>query len=992
MGAFRSFRSSYTLFFAPLAATGWIACNGPASSSSSHPPASTTSSPGDPPLTELPGNVSPFAQARFDVGRVDPATKLEGVSIFFKQSAAQKADARTLLLDIQNPMSTSYHRWLTPGGIAARFGASSGDIASTVSWLEAQGFHVEGPSPTRTRVFFSGTVGQIEQAFSTSMHHYEVHGVRHFALASAPSVPASLASFVLGLRGLHDFRLRPGPTRPPGPPRDPSPADLFDGGAGSETLTLAPADFATIYDLNPLYAAGIDGTGQKIGIMGEGDFNDADIAAFRTTFGLDPSLVPARDLVPLSGASSIPSYDTFGETELDLEWSGAVAKNASIYYVYTGSNPSYGVYDAVNWAIEEGSYPILSISYAGCELDYTPSENLFLETMGDAAAMEGITVVNGAGDWGAAECDLDDPYTTTAASYGLAVSWPASIPSFVAIGGTMLSWGDPVPEPSVTPSSAGVAPFDTYWSCSFGSTSNCSPKGYVPETAWNEMAYEIATEKYFWGAGGGGISTLFTKPYWQVGQTPAGTMRMLPDVSILAAYSQVGYMVSMSWTAADGDASAPYPEGLSVSGGTSAATPSFAGILALVNHALAKQNPSLPVGLGNANPVLYALNASTMGTATPAFHDITSGNNDVPCVSGSTDCPATPPYQFGYTAGPGYDLATGIGSVDGNLLVNAWTTLIPTAVTLTVVPSGTMEGATGALTAIVSSNAPSTGAAMTGSVLFYADTVDDAGLPDLALSATGTLTPTTTGGFEGGTATATVTLPPGLLGKGNIVAFYGGDAHYLAAWSSAASEAVTFSFSIAPASVTLAPNQQQTFTTTGGVPPVEWNIVRDSTCDACGNCSNVQPMTATTGSFQAGPQDGEVTLAAVDSDGAEVRAQILVTGAPIDGGTLDGDAPLAPCLDGGLDGETDADAETDATLDSPSEMDAPSDARRADGAVAEAGTSPDAGPQSEPPGSGCACRSAASVSGSSTRGALLPLLLSLVLIRRRRMRTRLRRR
>jgi subtilase family serine protease len=929
------------------------------------------------------------ARPKFDVGRLDPNTKLEGVSLLFKESSAQKAASRRLLGDLQNPMSPRYHSWLRPADVAASFGASDADIGAATAWLLAQGFKVSGPSPTKTRLFFSGTVGQLEQAFLTEMHRYEVRGEHHFAMSVAPSVPDRLASVVLGLRGVHDFHLHPNlASRPKAVPQD-----LFDAGskhgANSDVLTLDPSDFATIYDLNPLYAAGIDGTGQKIGIMGEGDFNDADMVAFRAAFDLNTANTPIRDLVPSSGLSTVSEY-AFGETELDLEWSGAVAKNATVYYVYTGDNPAYSVYDAVNWAIEEGTYPVLSISYGGCELEFTPSENLYLETMGDAASMEGITVLNAAGDLGPATCDEDNE-SEKAAVTGLSVSWPASIPSIVAVGGTMLDWGDAIPQPILSPPVTTVAPFDTYWNCSFSAPGDCTPSGYVTETAWNETAYEIGHFDYFWGAGGGGISTLFTKPYWQVGQTPSGPMRMLPDVSLLAAYAQVGYMVSMSWTAADGPSQPPSPEALSITGGTSAASPSFSGIVALVNQALALKNPSSPVGLGNANPVLYALNASTKGTAAPAFHDITAGNTYVPCASGSPDCPTTGTQQIGYPAGVGYDLATGIGSVDVNNLVTAWTTLIPTAVTLTITPSGTTDGSATALAATVASNAPATGSVMTGSVVFYVDTVDEGGLSDLSLAATATLTSTTTGGLEGGTATATVTIPPGVLGQGNVVAFFAGDAHYLASWSSAQTKTSTSGFAVSPASVTLAPNQLQTFTTTGGVAPVQWNIVRDSTCNAMYYCSYVEQLTATSGAFEAGPEDGTTELAAVDADGAEIRIQVTVSGAPIDGGTL----PPPFGYEAGIDASDASESDDGATEDVVSGNDAAADARVAADASADAravpdastldsGSRADASTKPAEADSGCSCSTLGSQPRSAPGGAALGLAIGLALAERRR--------
>ncbi len=561
----------------------------------------------------------------------------------------------------------------------------------------------------------------------------------------------------------------------------------------------------------------------------------------------------------------------------------------------------------------------------------------------------------------------------------------------------MLNWGDPIPEPAVTSATVSLSPFDSYWSCSFSGTATCAPLGYVTESAWNEMAYDLSALDYFWGAGGGGTSTLFAKPYWQVGTTPSGAMRLLPDVSVSAAWQQVGYVISQSWTTADGKELTPEPEALSISGGTSAATPSFAGILALVNQALAIQNPTLPVGLGNANPVLYALNASTSGTAAPAFHDITAGDTMVPCAKGSLDCPATPPYEYGFAATAGYDLATGIGSVDVNNLVTAWTALTPTSTALTVTSPCTSEGATATLTATVSSLAGSP--ALTGSVVFYVETTDEGGVADLSIAATGALTATISGGHEGGTATASVVVPPGVLGQANVVAFYGGDPHYLASWSAPPKSVVAASaLAVTPTAITVSPNEVQVFDLTGGAPPFQWILVRDSTCNAEYHCAEVEAFSATKGIYKAGPHDGATTIAAIDTEGAEVRAMIEVTGSPVDGGTF------PPAWDGGLsdlEGGTDAapcpgeDAGNDAG-DAGKEASTPKDAQ-AEAASPDAGrdgsTPMDASIDSPPPVEigdhgttppGCGCRLAGDPLEGEQRGAFAGLLLGLSFVVRRR--------
>jgi MYXO-CTERM domain-containing protein len=339
-------------------------------------------------------------------------------------------------------------------------------------------------------------------------------------------------------------------------------------------------------------------------------------------------------------------------------------------------------------------------------------------------------------------------------------------------------------------------------------------------------------------------------------------------------------------------------------------------------------------------------------------------------------------------------MVTGLGSVDAHNLVAAWTGLTPTRTVLQP-PSGTTEGAPVQLVATVASNA--TANAMTGSVLFYLETTDDAGTPDLSLAATAALTPTTAGS-EGGTATANVIAPPGLFGKARVVAFYAGDSHYLASWSPAASVASTSTFAASPRAISLPPNAQRTFTSSGGTPPVVWTIVRDSTCNANNVCAQVESLTATDGAFQAGAVAGTTVVAAIDADGAEARIEVNVFGLPVDGGTL------PPAWDGG-DGDGGA-PETDAGDDAPSGDDSgahdasgpPSaggggaadvsvvaaDASypvtaggSADSGASEGAQSPAAGGGGDAGSGGCSCTTVGSTSAGGANGAFGALVFAM---------------
>jgi subtilase family serine protease len=842
--------------------------------------------------------------AALEAGRVDPTKRLSGMSLLFGMSPVQRALRNHLVAAVQNPVSPDYHRWLSPDDYAAQFGASSADIDRAAAWLRSHGLSVDGPSRTATRLAFSGTVAQVEQAFQTQMHHYRIDGETHFAMSQAPSVPAELAAVVVGLHGMHDFRPQAPSNRLV--PQYALPVPAPDGGTTNFPV-LAPADFAQIYDVHSLYAANITGSGQTIAIAGQSDFNDADIAAFRATFGL-PASVPQRTLVPGSGSA----YTTLEliEAEIDLEWAGAVAPDATLRYVFTGDAPNVNALDALVYAIEQRSARVISLSYGRCEEWFTPDDAAFEAGYGDIAALEGVSVVVAGGDTGAAACDGQSSLT---AVRGKIVLFPASVPSFVVVGGTQFE---------LTSSNQSM-----YLSGQLDAVS------YIPEAAWNETLLDIDAGYGGLGAGGGGVSRLFAKPYWQVARTPNDGFRDVPDLALSGSADTLPYAVSMSWTAADGDAQAPQPEALTAYGGTSLGAPAFAGVLALLNQAVSAAAPGASAGLGNPNPILYALAQNP--AFGPAFHDITTGDNIVPCAPGSPDCPSTPPYQFGYAAGPGYDQATGLGSIDAANLVSAWTGLTPTSTTLQVTQSGTAAGSALELTANIQSKATSN--QMTGFVTFTFTSQAPGGAGISGTLGVVPLTPGTSG-TESATAILSTSAPGDLNGTGaNVAAYYGGDVHYLGSWSASSSVSGTSTLVICPASVTLAPGQTGfAFATAGGSPPVQWGIHSDQTCAKTSHavaCSSIDG-----GVFTAGPTAGSATVVVMDQFGSYAAAEVTVTDAGVDGALTP--PAIGPCgTDAGADASLDA-----AQEDSGAELEGAADA-------ADTGASE----QSPRSGGGCAC-------------------------------------
>jgi len=651
----------------------------------------------------LKGQIDPRAQAQYDLGPVDPSTPLGYVTLLLKPADG----LGTFLQDQQNPASANYHRWLTPEQFADRFGLTRGDIAKLTAWLESQGLKVNDIARGRHWITFSGSADQVSRAFQTEIHRYLVNGASHFANSTALSIPAAFANVVSAVSGLNDFRLQSMALQA-------MPVPALTGG---NSHFLTPDDLATIYDITPLYNAGFTGAGQKLAIVGQMALAVSDVQAFRAAFNLPPNdpQVIVYGLPP--GYYLLPGV----ESALDVEWSGAVARDAAILYVY-----SPDVLTAAQYAVDQNLAPVMTMSYGACELYATPG----YESVAQQANAQGITWMISSGDWGAATCDYTSP--TPQAAKGLTVSFPASVPEVTAVGGTEFDEGS-----------------GSYWS-STNTANGASALSWIPEMAWND-----SLERSGLAATGGGASAFYTKPFWQSGPgVPNDNARDLPDVAFAASPDHDGYEVYTGGT-------------FQVYGGTSFASPVFAGMVALLNQYVAAQGSSAQPGLGNINPTLYRLAQAT----SDVFHDVTIGSNIVPCVQDSPDCSNG---QLGYAAGPGYDQATGLGSVDAWHLVTEWgrgAAATATTTTLIANPASYVVGDTVQLTATVTAAGAQT--APTGTVTFLANN-NPIGTAALASS--------------GRTATAAISVPAALVaaGNGTVTAFYGGDAAFSASAGTAA--------------------------------------------------------------------------------------------------------------------------------------------------------------------------------------------------------------
>jgi subtilase family serine protease len=656
------------------------------------------------------GNVHALAQPRFDRGEVPAQLVLNGMELVLRPDAARERSLAELLAAQRDGRSPQYQRWLSPQQYAARFGAPAGDLAALSSWLTSQGLQVGAPSAGGTRLPFRGSAAAVEAAFQTPIHYFEVDGARHYANLSAPRIPRDLAPLIRGVRGLHDFHPHATMHLPRGAAATAraQPPQWTDG---SGQAYVGPTDFAAIYDFDPLYRAGLRGAGVTIVIAAQSDFDAAIPQSYWQAFGVSSGQTLEAMTVPSGSDPGRTGDANEDEVYLDLEIAGGLAPGATLLVV-----SDRDAVTAAEFAVDQDLGAVLNLSFSNCE-SADGATNADIAALWSQAAAEGITVVVAAGDAGDAACDAPRSFRPgTPASGGLAVNGLASPPDALAVGGT-----------DFNPSASGN------WAASNTPGTLSNALGYVPEVVWNDTCTNALTaQRYGYtsvlafcnaatlpdaganpylqvAGGGGGYSSCSTQdadggctggyaaPVWQSGVLglSAATARALPDVSMLAT----------SWLVCSYESSSvpcdPQTGRVLVAGGTSAAAPAVAAIVALLDESKATQ--AAPDGRqGSIAPMLYALGALEYGSnAAPlasslaacnagegtnigshcAFHDITLGTNAMPCsVSGSLagSCAAEGGDAYGiitanggaaYPAGRGYDLATGLGSVDAGQVV-----------------------------------------------------------------------------------------------------------------------------------------------------------------------------------------------------------------------------------------------------------------------------------------------------------------------------------
>jgi hypothetical protein len=728
----------------------------------------------------LKGNVHPLAQPRYDQGAVPDSFAAERMLLLLQRSPQQEFALRQFLQDAQTPSNASYHQWLKPEDFGRLYGPADADIAGVTTWLQSHGFTVARVTKGKTAIEFSGNAGQIRAAFGAEIHTYLVNGETHHANNRDPEVPAALAPVAAGVTSLNDFRPK-------------SYAEVLGEASynpathqakpewtiGPIALALAPGDFAVQYDLNPVYSAGTNGAGVTIGIIGASNVDPAVVATYRAFFGL-----PAVTLNIILDGTDPGNNGAVVESYLDVELAGAVAPGATInLYTALDTALQFGLNLAAQRAVDDDVAPVLSTSYGNCEQNLGSAGNLFWAAVWEQAAAQGQTSFVSSGDGGSAGCDNFD--ITQPAQLGLAVSGIASTPWNISVGGTDFFYTSYNAATSVQ-----NAQLATYWNLTPSGVPSTSLMKPVPEQVWNNaFGLNLATGGVFDPnvptivAGSGGASSCssgvesagadspfasctsgYAKPPWQTGTgVPADGVRDLPDVSLYAANGANSsfYPICASSEDCVTQNGSGFVTGV---GGTSASSPAMAGIMALINQKYGAQ--------GQANFTLYPLAAQHA----TAFHDVTVGSNNVPCQPGTPSCAISTLTDntngfdtLGhYYAAGGYDLASGLGSVDANLLVKFWKSLtFKTTETTLALSQTTFKHGTPVNIAV----------GVTGS----------GGTPSGDVALVSTATPSVNTGLgeltlQSGAASAALNNLPG--GQYTVTARYAGDALFAASTSS----------------------------------------------------------------------------------------------------------------------------------------------------------------------------------------------------------------
>jgi subtilase family serine protease len=635
-------------------------------------------------------------------GAVADSMPMNHMQLILQRSALRSSALDALIAAQHDSSSSKFHQWVTPTEFGDTFGVADADINAVKSWLISQGFTVNGVYPNKMQIDFSGTAGQVRQAFHTQENRYVANHVTHIANATDISVPTALSSVIVGVAGLNDFRPQPLHVPPQVAQFNKSShnfkiqqsASSKAGTPGNPMLNFTggvrgfvPYDMQTIYNTSPLYSSGFTGTGITIAVVEDQDMDPSDWPNFVSQFGLgsyggtfnqfQPQLTPSTGNCTDPGGAN-PDGESI-ETVLDSEYSTAIAPGAAIWVATCADSDTTnffgGVFTAADNLINNtnaaGRPNVISASYGYGEGFTDSASKTAIDLMWAQADAEGISVFVSTGDSG-------------------------SNPSFN--GFVINDAGIDANSLATSPNDTGVGGSDTAdildgtTSKYFSSTPNSvygTALSYVPEITWNTSCGNTVAAQKLVGltslqfcknaliydpygyyvtseSGSGGPSSVDAKPPWQriVHGAAKDLSRDLPDVSLFGG-SYGGY----SWVIL---CTGLYPctpgftSPVELVAGTSLSSPMFAGIQALLDQGLYAAGAWSP-NQGNAAPTLYELarneyggatggtpsslakcdsNNGTKGTSSCVFHNITSAGNSTQCIQVAAFSQYTPDCYF----------------------------------------------------------------------------------------------------------------------------------------------------------------------------------------------------------------------------------------------------------------------------------------------------------------------------------------------------------
>ncbi len=576
------------------------------------------------------GRLSRVPHDAQDLGPLRSARVLDfGLALRPRDAAGLAAYAHA----VTNPSSSLFHRYLSPAAVAADFGPSTRSIDAVARALRTAGLRVGTASTNHFLLPVSGSVARIDAVFHTQLSGYRLASGRlAWAPTLAPALDRAAAQPVAAVLGLDDLVVpRALGLSSSAVPAVPERSALVTARTTAKSVPSAcptavrdgilsggwtESQIAQAYGLSRLYAGGDLGAGQTIALYELEPFALADLATFERCY-LGVSRTGLVSKVPVDGFGL--SGPGTGEAILDAEVLTALAPLAKLV-VYEAPNTTYGAVDEFNAIVSQDRANIVSTSWGTCETTLqisSPGVQQLENYLFEEAAAQGQTFFAASGDDGSDDC-ASTPYgSSSPVAPQLSVDDPASQPFVVGVGGTSL-------------------------------TNAAQPP---TETAWNDGSAA--------GAGGGGISLTWPSPGWQsasgVPGVQAGANRQVPDVSA-SADEYRGVTVFSSQFGTSSSSARPgaiaSSSGWSTIGGTSEAAPIWAAIAAEIAASPSCTTAPVRAGapdLGFISPLLYSVASSPSGYAA-SFSDITTGNNDVFGLG------------HGYAAGPGYDLATGLGS------------------------------------------------------------------------------------------------------------------------------------------------------------------------------------------------------------------------------------------------------------------------------------------------------------------------------------------